>query len=312
MNLSNSRSPRLRRWMSTVVGFLVGRRPAPRRQDAPRPAPPFRLPRSPEQKLLVIAHRGYSGRYPENTMLAFSKAIEARADVLELDVTLSRDGRIVVFHDDTLERTTDGSGEIRERSWHEIANLEAGAWFSREHAGEPIPSLEEVLDLVKDRVALNIEIKPEAVTDDEVNGIEARCVRAVRDRGLTSQVFFSSFHPAAVERLSRLAPEISGALLVHRPTGAHVVEDAQERGARLLHTSLEGLDAETVDAAHDAGLPVFVYTLNDADEYARALELNVDGVFTDYPEKLQSFLAKRVRQQHDLSPQPIGLGLEGA
>ena len=122
----------------------------------------------------VIAHRGFSGAAPENTIASVRAAINVGADMAEIDVTLTSDGYIVVIHDETLDRTTDGSGEVFQFTLAELQELDAGSWFDRSFAGEPIPTLDQVLDEVEGRILLNVEIKSEAV-----------------DRGIVDKVAYS-------------------------------------------------------------------------------------------------------------------------
>jgi len=241
-------------------------------------------------------------------MLAFRKAIEVEADLIEIDVTLSQDGRVVVFHDDTVDRTTSGSGAIRSLSWAQIGTLDAGSWFSREYQGERVPSLEEVLDLVEGRAGLNIEIKPEVVTQDDVRGIEALCVEAVRKRRLSRNVIFSSFSPVAIGRIKRLAPVMATALLTESPHRGMPIRSAVELEASALHADFKRLNRKIVEKAHEAGLPVYAFTLNHTDDFEKALEWGIDGIFTDYPEMLQHFLERRAtRREPFLFPDPIRL-----
>ncbi|MEE8523355.1 MAG: glycerophosphodiester phosphodiesterase family protein, partial [Thermoanaerobaculia bacterium] len=145
----------------------------------------------------VIAHRGFSGVAPENTLVAIRKAIDVGADMAEIDVLLSRDRHVVVIHDDTLDRTTDGKGPVEDLSLEELRRLDAGSWFSAEFAGERMPTLAEVLDLVRGRILLNVEIKSEAVTREIEGGIVDRVLRLIAEREMGDQVILSSFEPEA-------------------------------------------------------------------------------------------------------------------
>lgn len=152
----------------------------------------------------VIAHRGASACYPENTIPAFEAAVELGAHMIELDVQLSRDGEVVVSHDETLARCTDGRGTVAGRSLAELKWLDAGSWFGKDFEGTKIPTLEEVLSLCRGRIAVNVEIKTEAVTDRVAGGIEEKCLDLVAARGMGSQVVFSSFDPRALRHLRHI------------------------------------------------------------------------------------------------------------
>src|SRR5205814_5101727 len=149
-------------------------------------------------RCLVIAHRGASGTHPENTLAAFRRAVELGADMIELDVQLTRDGEVVVFHDATLERTTDGAGAVSDRTLAEIRRLDAGAWFGPAFRGTRVPTLAEVLAAVG--LPVNVELKP--VGDD---GLEARALAVVESAGALARVVFSSFDAGALERLRACA-----------------------------------------------------------------------------------------------------------
>jgi glycerophosphoryl diester phosphodiesterase len=155
---------------------------------------------------LVIAHRGASGTCPENTLAAFRHAQALGADMIELDVQLARDGNVVVIHDWTLDRTTDGSGPVGARSLAELRALDAGAWFASAFGGERIPTLAEVLAEV--RIPVNVELKP--LGDD---GLEAAALAVVEMAGALPRVVFSSFELAALERLRARSRAASLAVL---------------------------------------------------------------------------------------------------
>ena len=145
--------------------------------------------------VLVVAHRGFSGAAPENTLAAFRKAIEAGSDMIELDIQLSKDGKIVVIHDETLERTTDGQGRVADRTFPEIRKLDAGSWFGSQFSGEKIPTLQEVLELAKGKVLVNIEIKNPAHGQYPITELADQGLEAVKKAGMLNRVIFSSFNP---------------------------------------------------------------------------------------------------------------------
>ena len=161
---------------------------------------------------LVIAHRGASGTAPENTMAAFRQAVEMGADMIELDVQRTKDGQVVVIHDATLERTTNGSGAVRELTYAEIEQLDAGSWFGegQEFAGERVPLLKEVLEFTKGKCALNIEIKNIPYADP---GIEQAVVDLLHETGFLEQVIISSFDHSCLHRIARLEPNVPTACL---------------------------------------------------------------------------------------------------
>ena len=154
----------------------------------------------------VFGHRGYSGMYPENTMLSFQKAADTGCYGIELDVQLTKDGQLVVIHDETIDRTTDGTGAVVDYTFEELRRFDASAIKGGTHGFQPIPSFEEYCEWVKDRdLVTNIEIKSGVYYYED---IEEKTVEMVRRFGLTDRVLFSSFNHASLFRLQQLAPEI--------------------------------------------------------------------------------------------------------
>lgn len=240
----------------------------------------------------VIAHRGDSVRAPENTLAAIALAIEAGADMVEIDVGFSADGQLVVIHDDTLDRTTSGHGPVRALPSAALRELDAGSWFSPAFAGERLPLLAEVLDLVRGRLPINIEIKGESVAaeprEGAKGGIEALALEAVLSRGMLGEALFSSFHPLALWRLRRLAPRARLASLLHPPyhAGRSPAAIVGEVGAQDLHVADEQATPALAAACRAAGIPLRVYTVNDPARFRQLAGWGIDGVFTDDPRLL--------------------------
>jgi glycerophosphoryl diester phosphodiesterase len=228
--------------------------------------------------LLVIAHRGASGMCPENTLAAFRRAEQLGAGMIELDVQLTRDGAVVVMHDWTLERTTDGSGAVRDWTLAELRARDAGAWFAPAFRGERVPTLAEVLAAVG--LPVNVELKP--VGDDGLEG----CALEVVERGTAlDRVVFSSFAPSALEGLRRRSSAAEIAVLWEREPIAEGLRLAERVGARALHLRTDAVDGAAMRAAAGAGLPVRAWTVNDPGETAHLVDLGVAGIFTDFPER---------------------------
>lgn len=249
----------------------------------------------PDGRTRVIAHRGFSGAAPENTLSAFRKAIEVGADMFELDVLLSSDGHVVVIHDDTLERTTNGEGRVVDHTLEELTSLDAGAWFSEEFAGERIPTLEQALRLARGRILVNVEIKTEAVTDDAKGGIVEKTLTLVDALDMKGQVVISSFDPRALAHARELDPEARTASLYNRRhhEGKTPREILDEVGSRGLSMSQRQVSEQIVEACHGLGRPVAVYTVNEENDLIRILELGVDAIFTDRPDRLLDLLGRR-------------------
>ncbi|MEE8160636.1 MAG: glycerophosphodiester phosphodiesterase family protein [Acidobacteriota bacterium] len=230
---------------------------------------------------LVIAHRGCSGEAPENTMIAFQKALEMKVDFIELDVRPSKDGKIMVIHDETLQRTTNGWGEVGGLTREEIQRLDAGSWLSARFRGERVPMLTEVLQLVKSSSCrLLIEIK-------EGEGLPSRFEReivlAVQKCKMQKRVILQSFDPGAVSRIKGEDPFLAVGLLI-RQLGADWIADAQAARAETLVVKSRLITQEVIQQAHLHDLRVFVWTVNKASEIKKMVRLGVDGIRTDYPD----------------------------
>lgn len=230
---------------------------------------------------LLVAHRGVSARFPENTLAAFGAAVADGAAMLELDVGLSRDGELVVLHDETLDRTTDGEGFLRDHDLEELRRLDAGSWFDPRFAREPLPTLAETLRRVGREIAINVEIKPEAVASQAAGGVEDEVVALVRAEGLLDRVVVSSFEPTAVARVKRAEPDLRAAVLFHHEMAFDPAVFVGLFGADGLHVNQRHLTPDMVASLHGAGLYVAAYTANEVEDLRRLVELGVDGIFTD-------------------------------
>lgn len=228
------------------------------------------------QDFICIAHRGASGHWPENTLLAFRKALEAGAVWLELDVHLTADGRLVVIHDDSLERTTDGRGLVARQPFVKLRRLDAGL-------GEKIPLLEEVLALATGRAAVNIELKG-AGTGEPV----ARLLQHLAGKGLPRvELLASSLSEKELKSFSARLPQVSLAL-VSAVVDRDVWQLAAELGVWSLHLDKSCIDQQLVAQARDRQIRLFAYTVNARQELQCLRNWGVAGIFTDYPERFCS------------------------
>ena len=240
------------------------------------------------QRPRVIAHRGFSGVAPENSLASFRKAIEIDADMIELDVLLSRDGQVVVIHDDAVDRTTNGSGRVSDFTLPQLLQLDVGSWYSEDFAGEKIPTLAEVLELVDSQILLNVEIKQEAVHDRVRGGITEKVVHMVNQRSMRDRVIISSFDPRAVRRVQLVDPEMKAAMLYNDDLQKDMtVEDIMNAtGADAFNLSSEQVTRGIVEEWHSYGLPVSVYTVNDVEEMEKLIAIGVNAIFTDRPDRM--------------------------
>jgi glycerophosphoryl diester phosphodiesterase len=230
-------------------------------------------------KPLLIGHRGYPARYPENTMASFKGAIAAGCDMIELDVTLTRDRKAVVIHDDTLDRTTTGNGAVRDRTLEEIKRLDAGSWFESRFAAERVPELPEVLELTAGRCLLNIEIKASAFEEDfPADAIEHQVVALVKSSRVMDQVIISSFEQRILRRIAAMEAPPAIALITDHAAARKVLELLHALKAFSWHPRFKILTRDQVDMLHAAGLKIFPWTINTREEARRILAFDVDGL----------------------------------
>lgn len=227
-----------------------------------------------------IAHRGAGRLAAENTMAAFRLGWECGYRMFEFDVRLAADGRVVLMHDDTLDRTTDGTGPVHARSWEELQQLDAGSWHSPQLAGERIPDLEQLARWLLGRGGLaNVEIKA-APGQDAASGSAAAKVAARCWAAAPVPPLLSSFSVRALQAARDVAPELPRGLLLEQPP-ADVIERALGLGCVALHLEWHSVEADLLQAAHQVGLRVLCYTVNEKTEVARLRSMGVDGLITD-------------------------------
>lgn len=224
--------------------------------------------------MICVAHRGASGEYPENTLLAFRKALAAGALWLELDVRLTADGALVVIHDETLERTTDGSGRVSDLPLAELRGLNAGC-------GESVPLLTEVLGLLGEEHTLNIELK-----GDGTGAATARLLREWLGRGRIrpANLLVSSFSAQALDPCLQLVPQVRRALIRDQPEDPpDFWEAVSELQPWSLHLARTLVPSALQREARRRGLRILVFTVNQQAELQRLSGFGIDGIFTDFP-----------------------------
>lgn len=223
--------------------------------------------------LLCIGHRGAMGHEPENTSGSILKALALGACYVEIDVYYV-DRHLVVFHDDRLERTTDGTGSLHDQSFDYLRSLDAGN-------GQQIPTLEEVCKIIESKACLNIELKGLNTAAPVAN-----LISELTSKGWDKNRFLvSSFHRSELLVMKRLDAEIKlGALM--RSIADENLKFADEIGAFSVHPSLKYVDQQFVDDAHHRGMKVYVYAVDSPEDIAKMHEIGVDGVFTGYPERV--------------------------
>jgi glycerophosphoryl diester phosphodiesterase len=244
-------------------------------------------------KISVFAHRGGREWAPENTMQAFANSLELGVDGIELDVQRCASGELVVIHDADLSRTTNGAGLVADANLDEIQRLSAGLWFDKEFRQEKVPLLSQVLGLVGGQCLLNIEIKNAPIA---YPGIEEELLDLLSTYCAPDKIIISSFDHYVLLRLSQMLPEgspIKLALLADA-----VLLDLKDYGARLktayFHPCFASLRDDIVKDAHDAGMKVNAWTLNNRGQWTMAMKMGVDGIVTDDPEELMILLGRAI------------------
>ncbi len=225
--------------------------------------------------VLKIGHRGACGYEPENTLASFKKALELKVDMIELDVYLCSTGEIVVIHDNRVDRTTDGTGYVKDKSLKELRNLDAGN-------GEKIPLLGEALDLIDRKAVVNIELKGEGAVRPVTGLIE----KYIAVQGWSIDDFLvSSFNHYELVEVKEICPDLKiGANIKAVPIG--YCDFAERIGAYSVHPSFEFINDDFVDDAHRRGLKIYCWTVDDPEDIKRAAALNVDGIFSNFPDRL--------------------------
>ena len=242
---------------------------------------------------LIVAHRGASGIAPENTLVAIREALKAEADIIEIDVHLTRDNEVLVIHDDRVDRTTEGKGYVRDLLLPDLKALDAGKWFEESFAGEALPTLGEVLDLINGRCKILIEIKKH--DRGYYDGLVRAVLDQVYERKAEAWSILQSFHSPIVEEIQVLDPDISVQKLLHVDVPIiPVYEDGEWQLGNIFAYPKVGVIESLVhkfvyprfvNKAHREGYQVFVYTVNDASLMKKLTRMGVDGIITDFPHK---------------------------
>jgi glycerophosphoryl diester phosphodiesterase len=250
----------------------------PPRGPEPGGGPPLRLPR-------VIGHRGAAGAAPENTLAGIRKAKELGASWIEFDVKLTSDGHAILFHDDRLERTTDGHGPVAAATLTEIRRLDAGSWFGPAFRGEPVPTFDEALMLcVELGLGINVEIKPCRHREVETAGVTVAALRRGWPQDMPMPVV-SSFAPECLRVAREVAPEFPRGYLASRlPRRWQAL--LAEYGCATLHLDRRWLGGPQRAAVTAAGVAVVLYTVNDGERARQHLALGITSVITDHIDRV--------------------------
>jgi glycerophosphoryl diester phosphodiesterase len=238
---------------------------------------------------MVIAHRGASSYAPENTLAAFDLALRMGARHLELDVDFTSDGHIVVMHDDTVDRTTNGSGPVTSHTLAALRELDAGSSFGAQFAGERIPTFDEVLERYKGRVHIHTEIKGHSPS------LAPRTADAIRRHGMEQHVTITSFQNIRLEEMRAYAPELPTGWLVVEVSDA-ILAQARAMGLRQLCPRANTVTPELVRRLHAEGFVARVWGVTTAELMRQVVQAGADGMTVNFPDKLIAYLQSHTYQ----------------
>jgi len=244
------------------------------------------------KKIEIIAHRGASAITPENTIVSFLEAVKAGSDIIEFDAHLSRDNEVIIIHDNTVNRTTDGLGKIRDLTLPEIKKLDAGSWFSAEFEGERIPTLDELLQKDFNGVKLNIELKGALKEYEQFPEI---VIKKIRKYDAVNRVVITSFNTDFLKRVMVLDAEIPFGIISNFKIRNHW-EISLKKNASQINPLWYFVNKTFVKKAHKYDVRVYPWTINRKYIVLWLLKMGIDGMITDHPEKLIKILeAKGLR-----------------
>ena len=242
-------------------------------------------------KSTVIAHRGFSAVAPENTLPAFQQAIDAGADMIELDIRLTTDKQFVVIHDATLERTTTGCGIVENHTLSELQRLDAGAWCGRGFSGTVLPSLDEALSLCQNRILVNVEVKTELQDDLSLTRLADLVGDQINTFGATHSVVISSYTRRILTRLRDRHEHLTTALLSDEPvTDEAITKLAYASGATALHIPHRLASSSLAERTKQIGLLSAVHTVNETPHMQSLIQMGFDALFTDHPDRMRAYV----------------------
>ena len=233
------------------------------------------------------AHRGASAYFPENTILSFEKALEMGCTGIETDVQMTRDGVLVLIHDEMVNRTTNGEGLVADYTYSELNKLDAGSWMGEEFKGIKIPTVEELIYLVQDKnIIIDFEIKSGVVIYED---IEQKLIELIYKHRMVNKVILSSFNHYSIAKCNKISKEISTGVLymagIYKP-----YDYAKTVGANAIHPYFLAINEEVIKQTKKHRIKVNVFTVEDEKYMKSFLEMNVDGIITDYPDKLNKIM----------------------
>ncbi len=228
-----------------------------------------------------IAHRGASMIAPENTLAAFNKAIEIGVDAIELDLHGTVDGEVVVIHDSSLDRTTNLRGSVNQTTLETIKQADAGSWFNQQFAGEPVPTLAEVLECITDETMAVLEIKDSTISE--------AVVEKVREMNVLERIVIISFHISVLQTVRQLDPRIPTGYLIGSSNGnthpIQLCQQASSLGSGLLNVNHHLITAEFAHEVCKRGISLWSWTVDDVDQMRKMLACGVQGITSNHPDR---------------------------
>lgn len=232
-------------------------------------------------KPVIYAHRGASGYAPENTMAAFEKAIELNSEGIEIDVQMSKDGHLIICHDEKVDRTTNGRGYIKDIYLKDIKLLDAGYKFNGDYIGEEIPTLSELMELIKDNnMILNIELKNNVI---EYRGIEEKTIDMIKQYKMENRVIISSFNHSSLYKVKEIDPSIKTGILYSKNIN-NPIRFAKNIKADAIHPNYKRLNRFVIEKAKKENIQINTFTVNIRDYMKLLIDIKIDGIITDYPD----------------------------
>ena len=237
-----------------------------------------------------FAHRGASAYYPENTIISFEKAIEMGATGIETDVQLTKDGILVLIHDEMVDRTTNGHGNVLDFTYNELNKLDAGSWKGEEFAGIRIPTVEELIYITKDKnIIINFEIKNGIVIYED---IEQKLIDLVYKHKMKNKVILSSFNHYSIAKCHKISKEIKTGVLytemIYKPYNY-----VKTVGANAIHPHFYVMNEEVIKEVKKHKIQINVFTVDNEEQMRFFLDMKVDGIITNYPDKLHKIMTDR-------------------
>ena len=238
---------------------------------------------------IIFGHRGACALAPENTIASFKLAVEHGADFIELDAKLSSDGEVMVIHDQTVDRTTNGTGRVNQLTCAQLKALDAGSKFDKKFTGEKIPSLDEVFKAVGKQIFINVELTNYASKNDD---LVQKVVALVKANKMEDRILFSSFLPRNLVKAHELLPHAPVAILCLEAIPGILSRSfaMMKISPKIIHPFLLDVNGRTVKKEHERGRRVHVWTVNADSDLRRMIEAGVDGIFTDDPMKARKIL----------------------